>query len=215
MKPMRATQFAFVTFLLLLVVIPRAPGNEQDAKSDVPDSPYYPLAVGCTWKYQMDYGDKGTRVVCRVTKHQEIAGAECALIETKTDDAPTSTEHLRADKAGLARYAADQVAMKPMMPLLKLPVRKGETWNGAIDLGAQRLEYRSEVLATDEPVTVPAGMYNVVVVRTSLLTPGQKDESILTTYYAPSVGPVKRQAVQANVSVTLELTEFSSPKASK
>jgi hypothetical protein len=212
---MRAAQLVSVAFLALLLAIARAAGTAQEAKSGVADSTYCPLAVGCTWKYQMDYGDKSTRVVCRVTKHEQIAGADCALIETKTDNAPTSTEHLRADRARLARYAADQVAMKPAMPLLKVPVRKGETWQGSFELGGQRLEYRSEVLATDEPVTVPAGMFKVAVVRTSLLAPGQKEESILTTYYAPSVGPVKRQAVQANVSVTLELTEFTTPKATK
>jgi hypothetical protein len=213
MEPMK-TPFKPRGALLCVAIIGCAAVRAQDLKSAVPDCPYYPLAVGTVWKYKMDFAGMETRIESQVTKHQQIADALCAEVETTIDDS-TTTEQLRADKVGVRRYGADRAVLKPSELILKLPAKKGDEWKGAFELAGRESTFNTEILATDEPVTVPAGQYKTIVVKTTLSTTGQKVETVLTTYYAANVGPVKRVATTENLNIVFELTEFRPPTARK
>ncbi len=202
---------------LVLCGMPSLGGKHPNPnrRRPTPDSAYYPLEVGTFWKYRMDFGGEDTRIEWRVMKNVEIAGATCALIEMTNDDSPTAKVYLRHDKDGVRRYGVDRVVLKPSELVLKLPAHKGETWKATIDLAGQEMTYTTEVLSTDELVTVPAGKYHTIAVKTTVVAPEQKDDTVSTTYYAAGVGPVKRVTTQGNFNFVLELKEFHSPNAKK
>jgi hypothetical protein len=211
---MKRTSLALSVLTAQFLLLPRF-ALAQDLKSTVPESPVYPTAVGTVWKYRMNYGGQETTVLSTIIRHEELAGLKCAVIDTTTDGSPTSIEYIRPEKDGVRRIGTNGVEMKPHEQILKIPSIKGTTWNGKMDVSGQAITYTSEIIATDESVTVPAGTYQTFVVKTTSSLPGQKDPSVVSIYYAPGVGPVKRYASQGNVSVVLELAEFRAPGAAK
>jgi hypothetical protein len=186
------------------------PTGAQEPKSKMPETPWYPLAVGTKWIYKYDDGKK-----CQfhVTGHEDFGGAVCAKVELSIDGKVVSFEHVSVTKDGVFRNGfAGTKADKPVQ-ILKLPPKKGDTWEvESKALGTESV--KGKFTTDEEEIKVGDKSY-----KTFKVTGKDMDANGLkfsTTYYfAVDVGLVK-QVIEVGEATkqttTLELEKFEGPK---
>src|SRR5262245_60111739 len=137
-------------FLLALLA-----GPAQLPAADKPDS-YYPLQVGNTWQFKV--GDK--RISTKVSTQEKIGDLLTARIETIIDGNVATTENVAQTAEGFARVAFN--GQKPDKPVLflKLPPKKGETWEINTKIGSEVV--KGKFIAAEVEIEVPAGKYKTV-----------------------------------------------------
>jgi hypothetical protein len=199
---------------LALLVLPLglvAPAGGAEDK--LPESPWYPLRVGTSWQYKA--GDGKFQV--RVARHEKVGEAPAARLETVRDGKVVAVEHVGVTADGVYRYDLESSRddqklteeYKPPILLLKLPPKKGETFQ--TDSKASGRSYKGTFKIGEEEVKVPAGTYKAVTVTSQALeVDGLKPT--LTVWYAENVGMVKLVLGEGGQKVVLELEKFEPGK---
>jgi hypothetical protein len=178
-------------------------GLSQDGTKD---KSYYPLRVGLQWTYAAADGPK---TVVRVTKEEKIGDVPCARVEKLVNGKAVSHEHLAAQKDGVYRYAGDGKKVEPPLLILKLPPTKGASWK--VDSKFAGFTFRGAFTLDEADVTVPAGKYPTVSVRTDDLKVNDTPVS-MTQWFAPGVGLVKQVVNFGDKKLTLGLEKFEAGK---
>jgi hypothetical protein len=199
-------------FLLVALFCPApAPGADEKPAATA----YYPLKVGNTWQYRV--GEN--RFTMKVAKMEEIkvAGAngketkvECARLEQIVNNKVVSFEHIAVTADAVLRYTTEGKSVNPPIPFLKLPPRKGATWDFEAKIDGQLA--KGKFIEGEEVVKVPAGTYKAVSVATSDDTEVNGVKVKLTYYFAEKVGLVKEVIEFAGEKAVIELEKFEQGK---
>ncbi|GAA5511749.1 hypothetical protein Dcar01_00462 [Deinococcus carri] len=155
-----------------------------------PAPDYYPRQPGTTWSYSS--GE--TQVIAAPTT---VRGVPVVPVghqyggQTYTQDLleyrPDGSVWLRGVKAGdrLTWYAAPLNVYPPG------PLRPGQRWQS----GGGTLKSSSQVVGS-EPVRVPAGTFNALVIRTDLMVGGRQSTQL--TSFVPGIGVVRYQTADGS-----------------
>jgi hypothetical protein len=149
---------------------------------------YYPLKEGAAWVYRHNGGPPYTQ---RVAGQEKIGDQLCALIETVHDDGEvTFREHIGVTPDGVFRYTAKGKEINPPLCLLKLPVKKGETWEIKYRHGENVVKGTGSTGKEIASYKTAAGTFRVQ--SSTLDCVGSEDEAhvVVTTYFALDVGVV-------------------------
>ncbi|HEV3143882.1 MAG TPA: hypothetical protein VGZ47_08370 [Gemmataceae bacterium] len=165
---------------------------------------YFPLQVGNTWHYKI--GDK--KVSAKVVAHEKIGDLETAKIESSSDGDVVANENIAQTAEGFVRVAFNgQKIDKPAL-VLKLPPKKGESWEVDTKIGNETV--KGKVVAGEEEIEVPAGKYKTVTSTGDYQINGQPAK--IKTWFAPNVGPVKQELKLGGVETIFELQKFEPAK---
>jgi hypothetical protein len=199
MKPLRR-------LLLCCAAVLAAPSASR-CQERMAETPYLPLQKGNTWTYKI--GDKS--FVLRVADHEKVGGVLCARVEMLTDGKVQLFEHLGVTADGIYRYSISGTHLNVPIRILKLPPKKGDTWNINAKGPGETLEGKVTAGEEDE-VKVPAGTYKKVVTSVCDDLKANGLECRFTYYFAEGVGIIK-QKVQIGTEMTVfELEKFEPGK---
>jgi hypothetical protein len=184
---------------VVLALAAAGAGRADDAK----EPNYYPLKKGNKWTYKVQGAPNSITVtIASVDK-------DGALLETALEGQVQSTEKVLVKDDGVYRTEVNK--MKPDAPIkiVKLPVKKGDSWEIDTKVGAETIKGKFSV--REDEVTVAAGKYKAVVVEgKDFEINGQKMN--LTTWYVDKVGIVKLSFSLAGTEAVLELEKFEEGK---
>jgi hypothetical protein len=177
------------------------------AKDKAGETPYYPLQVGNTWNYRA--GEN--RYSMRVAKHEKVGDAMTAKVEMLVDGKVRSEENIGVTGDGVYRYSYEGKEAKPSVRFLKLPPKKGDTWDVNSRWGNDTI--KGTFKAGEETVTVPAGKFETVTSSCDKFTAGDTEISV-TYYFAENVGVVRQVIEASGQKIVIELEKFE-PAARK
>ncbi len=187
----------FVIAALLLAWSPLLSAQEKTTT-------YLPLKVGYKWTFKIDLGGQAVDVSQKVVKVEKKDGREVATLETEVGG-QTLAEQMASDERGVFRYSFQGVPVDPPIQALKLPFKKGETWEAKFSVQGQ--EFKSTMKSeAEEEVTVPAGKYKAVIVSSQMDLGAQ--QITVKSWFAPNVGIVKQVFDLGGASGTSELVKF-------
>lgn len=170
------------------------------------DTSYFPLREGFKWHYQVESSDgkKDHPLMMQIAKIEQIDGLMLARLETTRSGSVVNSEHLKSTAKGLFRHRYNGTEVSPPMPLLRFPVKVGDSWEGDHRHGSEPLKVRCQISA--EEVEVPAGKFKSIVLR---LEATLQDGSLVTTYwFAEGVGMVKQAVSFGPNSMVVLLERF-------
>ena len=196
---------------------------------------YYPLAVGNTWTYR---DDEGNRIIFKVVDKIQIHLSEDHLVESFVLEKSNTDENLENVKNysylgesldengevnGIVQHAQnvtsgtdDTILFLPFLPLYNFPLIPGNKWatNFQAEIVPERLPLGSgldefEVLS-EETVTVPAGTFdNVFQVQESFrwtfFDVQDLNVTVAKKWLAPDVGIVKFTQQETRFNDTVEV----------
>lgn len=197
---MRITAVCTVFSLSLLVGAPLAHGEDK-AKTD-----YLPLKVGNTWTYKAEFGGQKIPFTQKVTKIEKKNGQDVASVEADFGGM-MMTEQMSSNDKGILRHTFQGMPVDPPVPALKLPVKKGETWDAKLNIMGQEQKVTMKTEGEEE-VTVPAGKYKAVVVSMVI----GDNQATLKQWFAPNVGIVKTTFEFGGNGGAFELEKFEMAK---
>jgi len=178
-------------------------GPAQLPAAGKPDS-YYPLQVGNAWHYKV--GDK--RISTKVSTQEKIGDLMTARIETIVDGNVATTENVAQTAEGFARVAfSGQKTDKPVL-FLKMPPKKGESWEINTKIGSEVV--KGKFIGDEEEIEVPAGKYKTVTSAGEFEINGRP--AAFKYWFAPNVGVVKLNVKFDNMDITAELQKFEPAK---
>lgn len=201
---MRTSGIRLILPLLVLAAAATAQGQEKPAAG----ADYMPLKVGNKWLYKADFGGQTVEVGQSVAKIEKKDGKDIAQVETEFGG-QVITEQISSSDKGVFRYSFQGQPVDPPIQALKLPAKKGDTWDVKFSVQGQEMK---AVMKTEgeEEVTVPAGKYKAVIVSMEMDAMGQK--VAVTSWFAPNVGIVKQKFDLGGISGTSELEKFTPAK---
>lgn len=166
---------------------------------------YYPLKVGTKWHYQIQVGKQTIPAVSIAREEETINQVKLVRLECEIDGKLAATEHLASTPEGIFRHRYNGLKCEPPLHILRLPVKKGETWRSDLVVGPERGSFSA---VTDmAKVEVPAGQYDAVTVRTMVKMPN--GSIIITKYwFAAGVGIVKQEVIDGSTKVVINLEKF-------
>ncbi len=196
---------------------------------------YYPLAVGNTWTYR---DDEGNRVIFKIVDKIQIHLSEDRLVESFVLEKSSTDENLENVRNysylgesvnengvinGIVQHAQNvtsgtdgTILFLPFLPLYNFPLIPGNKWatNFQAEIVPERLPIGGgldefEVLS-EETVTVPAGTFdNVFQVQESFrwtfFEIQDLDVTVAKKWLAPDIGIVKFTQLQTRINVTVEV----------
>lgn len=194
---MRITKAFAVLSLLVLVAAPTVDGQEKAAtKVD-----YLPLKVGNSWTYKVEFGGQNLSISQKVSKIEKKNNQDVASIDSDFGGQMITEQTSSTDK-GVFRYSFQGINVDPPIQALKLPAKKGETWDAKFSIMGQDLTAKMKTEG-EEDVTVPAGKYKAVIVAMDMEIMGQMISA--KSWFAPNVGIVKQTFNFAGNNGTSEL----------
>lgn len=191
---MRIRTALSIAALTFLVLAPQAVC--QDAKVE-----FMPLKVGNAWTYKVEFGGQNLSITQKVTKIEKKGTEEVASIDSEIMG-QTITEQTSQNAKGVFRHSFQGMAVDPPIQALRLPVKKGESWDAEFTIMGQKMKATMKTEAEEE-VTVPAGKYKGVIVSMDMEFMGQKMSA--KSWFAPKVGIVKQTFDFGGISGTSEL----------
>ncbi len=167
---------------------------------------YSPLAKGNTWTYRLS---NGMEMVLRATGNEDLGGVRCTVVETTVDTPQgriTSSESLVSDATGIRCHkmvmGGQPMPVEPPLVRLRLPFRAGDTWTCAQNLAGYQIQ-TTFVAAGRETITVPAGRFECLKVRSTAEVGGQRTDGEM--WYADGVGMVKTTIRTGGQETVIEL----------
>jgi len=203
---MKFSRLALALVLFVAVAGLSAVGQEKD---QFRESPYYPLQVGNTWNYKL--GDM--KFTMRVAKHEKVGEALCARVEMSIDGKVQAYEHIAVTADGIYRHSFEGKKAEPPVRFLKLPPKKGETWEVNSKVGGESLKGTFKA-GEEDNVKVPAGTYKTVTSATDDLDANGTKISF-KYYFAENVGMVKQDLDIAGQKAVIELEKYEPAVAGK
>jgi hypothetical protein len=139
-----------------------------------------------------------TTMVSKVGSTEQIEGKSYTRVEGFRDGNLANVDWFAVTPQGLMHARSvdlvgqGQSEFNPPEILLSATLQPGKTWTWRDPTGA--VTSKKTVLAPEQ-VTVPAGSYHVIPVRTEItvLTEGEPAITTLTQWFVPSVGYVKQE----------------------
>ena len=196
---------------------------------------YYPLAVGNTWTYR---DDEGNRIIFLIVDKIQIHLSEDELVESFVLEKSSTDENLENVKNysyigqsfdedglvnGIVQHAQNiasgtdgTMLFLPFLPLYNFPLIPGNKWATSFraEVVPERLPLGNgldefEVLS-EETVTVPAGTFNNVFqvqesFRWTFFDAQDLDVTVAKKWLAPDVGIVKFTQLQTRFNVSVEV----------
>ena len=196
---------------------------------------YYPLAVGNTWTYR---DDEGNRIIFKIVDKIQIHLSEDSLVESFVLEKSSTDENLENIKNysylgkdidengavnGIVQHAQNvtsgtdgTILFLPFLPLYSFPLIPGYKWSTSFraEIVPERLPIGGgldefEVLS-EETVAVPAGTFdNVFQVQESFrwtfFDAQDLDVTIVQKWLAPDIGIVKFTQLQTRFNTTVEV----------
>lgn len=172
---------------------------------------YMPLKVGSKWTFKVNLGGQAVDISQKVVKVEKKDGRDVATLETDFGG-QTLTEQMASDERGVFRYSFQGVPVDPPIQSLKLPFKKGETWEVKVSVQGQEIKSTMKSEAEEE-VTVAAGKYKALIVSAEMEIGGQ--QITVKSWFAPNVGIVKQEFNFGGASGTSELVKFETEKDKK
>ena len=165
------------------------------------ESVYFPMTVGTQWVYRSGEG----RVYARVTRAGMLDGELVARVESWIGDKMLAAEMVAVGADGLYRRSVSDQRSEPPLRFVPRDPKRGDRWEVDSKIGPETI--KGAFAVTEEEVTVPAGKYKAVVIKSEGLEVGGKP-LVITNWYARGVGPVKTTIKFENQDTTLELEKF-------
>jgi hypothetical protein len=175
--------------------------------ADEKGTPYYPLQVGDAWTYKTSTG----KFTLKVAKFEKVGNDMCARVEMTGDNTPPTWEHVAVRSDGVYRYSfGDKRPDKPVC-FLKLPPKKGETWEVDVKANGESLK---GTFKSDEAkgVKVPANTYDDVITSSSEDLDAAGLKISCTFYFAKGVGLIKQVMKVNNQEIVVELEKYEPAK---
>jgi len=182
----------------------------------------YPLAPGTTWTYHLHkdigplahFGGEDARmakngvvettVIAHVAGTEDISGKPYVRVEAMVEGKLANIDWYALTPAGLLHArAVDYIAQSqsdfdPPEMLLSHALAPGESWTWQ---DRQGVVSSKKTVFAPEQITVPAGSYRAISVRTEMVMPMQISETkflpmnvTMTQWFTPGVGFVKQDA---------------------
>jgi hypothetical protein len=210
---------------VLTLVIPLVAGTQEPDK-DKPlgsETPYYPLAAGTQWTYQV--GDH--RVSVRVARtevveikmlkpdadkklREENVKVQAYHIESKSDDRVQS-ETVAVLEDGIYRLAAAGKDIVPPLCFFKLPPKPGESWQ--VQSMTEGMPLQGTFTTKEEEVEVPAfkGKFKAIKAYSDDFQIG-KSQMKLAYWFYPKVGLVQQHLQFGSFEVLMKLERVTTKK---
>lgn len=183
---------------------PQAPQQQQQQPQN-----FFPLNEGSQWTYNVKSKDQTATITQKIGRIELLGDQRVAGVETYLNEKFQGTENISSTDKGIFRHRTQGADFKPPVPMLRYPIKKGDTWDYTGTLGGTTTTTTSQVDV--DKVTVPAGTYQAAIVTTK--SKDKKSKSATTIWFAPGVGIVKQvQSLPKGVEVTLELTQYEPGK---
>jgi hypothetical protein len=168
-------------------------------------TPLYPLKVGNKWTYTA--GKDSIELLVKGV--EKVDKEDVYELVTSRNGTPEANEHVVVREDGVYRTRVAGMKVTPPMRLLKLPVKKGETWDVNSQVGMEKLAGKltfdeGEVMWMGKPTKA------TIVKGVDMTANGQKMS--LAYYFVENVGMVRQAATFAGATVTLELKMFEGAK---
>jgi hypothetical protein len=151
-------------------------------------TPYLPTAVGDTRVFEVTDRGKTREVVERVTTVDQKGGLIVVGFSREGGDPASSRYAVSAD--GVFKVSVDELTYDPPHPILKLPLKGGETWEWTEKDRLERPIFKYKcTTGNEEEVKTPAGPFRAVRVEKECESNGAV---LRTTYWhARGAGLVK------------------------
>jgi len=208
----------------LLALLACAASAAAQPPETMPQTMYFPLTLGTTWKYETvdaaGKGADGSLITVKVVAVEQVAGQLCARLDTFASrgdsDAASRTfsEHLFVRSrwflgTRVYRLTSEGVVLDPPVCILELPAA-GQRWSFQEKVVDDVV--RGEFVAGTANVTVPAYKGPCVTVEGDDVRTN-RGRVALKTYYAPGFGPVRKDARirggDSETAFSLRLREFT------
>jgi len=206
----------------LLLAVGMLPGQAQEKKPMVYESPFYPLRVGNAWHYKVAVGEAPVQKVVITVEQAEPYDYKFTQDNKKevtepivryrlkvVSGAKELLEHVAVLKDGAYRFTTAGKEITPPLRFLKLPLTKGETWK--VNSTSENVQMSGTFTCDDDSVRVPAGQFQAKRVSAQDFQLGT-EKMALTFWFALDVGIVKQHVRVGNSDVMLELEEFKTGK---
>ena len=170
-------------------------------------SDYYPLKAKSVWTYKVS--DKTVEV--KVAGIEKFNNEDCTRLDTYVDGKVQASELVVVKADGVYRVKVKDDKIDPAVRILKLPVKKDESWPVEIKVGSSTVKGTFKVKDEKEKVKTGAGEFDAVVVDgPDLDIAGTK--SSVRYWFAAGKGIVKLEYVIQGNKAELELTSYAEGK---
>ncbi|HEX2863198.1 MAG TPA: hypothetical protein VHN99_01410 [Deinococcales bacterium] len=148
---------------------------------------YYPFHAGQKWLYSS--GETQS-----ITGTRTVGGLKALVMQHAVGSRVSQEDFLlvRSDGVFMLGYAAGgaQVLYTPALQVYPAaPLAVGDRWSGSAKVGKSTVAVSSRVIA-QEGVSVPAGRFNALVIRSSVTT-STGAASVADAYFVPGIGTVR------------------------
>lgn len=198
------TWASWLSFCLLFCGVAIA-AETPPATTKTATEPYYPLAEGNQWDYEVHANGNVSEISNSVAKKEVIDGETLYRIDTSVGGNVSASEHLRHAQAGLYRDRFNGLEFSPPIILLKNPPTPGETWETETKVGDQVFKVKC-VIGDYENIKVPAGTFKALKLNVS--TTVGPDTFVSDYWFAPETGIVQQGLDLAGTKAMLKLKKF-------
>lgn len=152
---------------------------------------YFPLSKGSEWTYLYE----GVDVIYKVIDAEPVDGKACSVIQTTMNGKIAQKLYfIKTDKELLEVIKLTIGGLKtrynPSQPLMKFPVKIGDSWRWKGDLGNNNNADLNSKVIHKEKISTPAGIFDTIKIETE----GTVNNNIpakMEMWFAPNVGLVK------------------------
>ena len=168
---------------------------------------YFPLKAKSKWTYKV----QDQLVEVQVFGNEKYNNEECTRVDTIVNGKVQASELYIVKADGVYRVKVKDDKIDPMVKILMIPPKKGDTWEIKSKVGTQTVSGKFVTKEISEKVTVPKGTFEAVYVEgVDFDVAGTK--TTVKVWFAKGVGIVKLMyKIQENES-TLELTNYEEGK---
>jgi hypothetical protein len=198
-----------VTVLALLALA--GPASAAPTLKEPKQALYFPTTEGVRRVYEIRVGDTATEVTEVVTKVEKKDGVFRVSIGSDRGGEVKPMNTVEVSAKGVFRVAVGNRELPAPTPLLKLPAKRGDTWEWTQEgPGATGPVTTVFTVGEEIEIEVPAGKFNATPVEAVTHV---KDQAIKATYwYAPGVGVVKMVTYSGPSERTQVLKSFTPNK---
>lgn len=197
-----------VTLLLFATPAGAAGGGAQEIKQ----SPYYPLAIGTTWKYKFSVvgGTFTLELEARVAKHEKVGDLMCGLVETSRDGKVSATEHVGVGDDAVYRASYGGNNSTPPIRILKLPPKVGDTFT--VDSKIANGALKGSFKVGEDEIEVMGKKHKAFTVTTEDMDGGDGNKIVQTVWFVEGLGIAKQKSKLGGKEYMIQLEKFEAGK---
>jgi hypothetical protein len=182
-------------------------GGAALAQPPAATTDYFPLKAKSSWVYKVS--DKTVEV--KVAGTEKFNNEDCTKLETYVDGKVQASELVVVKADGVYRVKVKDDKVEPAVKILKLPVKKDDSWDVDFKIGSSTVKGKFKVTEDKVKVKTEAGEFEAVVVDgPELDIAGTKSK--VKYWFVAGKGIVKLEyEIQGN-KAELELKTYTEPK---